>query len=111
MSTEATFVLVFAFLFIGMPIVYYILWRKKKKEGRDIAKHFREFNQVAQRNDVQEVLRIGLMLVWNTHTGVKIMDRIDEVVEAGLVKNPSLQELKNAAEKKRANWGHFNRSQ
>ncbi len=66
MSTEVTFVLVFAFLFIGMPIVYYILWRKKKKEGRDIAKHFREFNQAAQRNDVQEVLRIGLMLVWNT---------------------------------------------
>jgi hypothetical protein len=111
MTTEVTFVLVFAFLFLGVPLIYYVMWRKKKKEGQEIDKSFREFNQAAQRNDAQEILRIGLELVWNSHTGLKIMNRIDEVVEERLAKNPSLNELKLAAENKRRNWGHFNRSQ
>lgn len=104
MSNGASLFVSLAVITVAGGLIYFRVRLAELKQLRNFEPDVDGFDKAVERNDIPEIHRLGLRLVFNAHLTNEVLSRMEKVVEEKEKFYPSLTELKLAIENKRRHW-------
>jgi hypothetical protein len=99
-------VLLFTLLFVILVLKSFLIWtkRRSKRHLESFEKDWNSFKLALTEDNIENIRKYGLKIVWNVHLKPKYLKALSESVDSRINDHPELKELENAIFNKKLHW-------
>ena len=104
MGPGSVLILTLAFIILVFTILSFWMRRIKIRQSQSFGLDWKLFEKAIAENDIENINRYGVKLVWNAHLKPKHLKIISECVDSRINDFPEMEELNSAVINKKVNW-------